>query len=75
MISTVTIGRVVTATVWLGVGSLVQALLWREPEDATVVPALTKHAYLWLVFALVALLAGEQVIRALKKRLPRVKAD
>lgn len=60
------IARTTSVLVFLVGGAFIQIGLWRTPGDGWV-DALTRHPYLWFVYMLCALLAGEHVLRWLKR--------
>lgn len=59
--------RVISAAVCLIGGGMLQIAFWKTP-DVTYAAALIRHPYLWIIYFLVALLAGEHSLRLMKRK-------
>ena len=62
----VIVARIVSAFVILLGGAVIQIALWKT-TDRTYFDALTRHSYLWIVYLLFGLLAGEHFLRLMKR--------
>lgn len=57
--------RVIGVLVFLVGGGALQVALWRKPGDMYLA-ALGRHAYLWVIYLLVALLLSEHLLKWMK---------
>jgi len=61
------VARAIAALVCLFAGGTLQIVFWKTP-DRTYLEALTQHSYLWIVYLLLGLLAGEHCHRLFKHK-------
>lgn len=63
----VVIARTISALGCVLGGGALQMGLWKTPGNSYL-DALLQHPYLWIVYLLLALLAGEHCLRLIKRR-------
>ena len=61
------IARIISAIVFFVVGVGMQLSLWKTSER-TALDALMQHPYLWIIYLILALLAGEHCLRRMKRK-------